>query len=343
MSDPIAHSLAELLPGWEAMRRDYIESGIPGLLVIRADPSVVLFVDAAAIRIGARFAVAGHSPVPTSPMDAVIITEVMIAGVRHIEVATATSDLFRNFYLLLADVAFDVVERAVDVRTALSASLTRWSALLRETVVLTEERQAGLFGELWLLRRLVDALGTSAVDAWTGYARQSHDFRLPNIELEVKTTASARRIHTINGISQLTASPNCVLHIVSLRLVDAGSGGETLPEMVSAVRVRLGGDPNALQAFNVGLAATEYRDVDAPHYPRRRKLADPAVLITVDDGCPRLTREVLDMAPARYATDRVVAVTYDVDLAGLGYVDGTPEFHAVLPAPTDAGNGDAMP
>jgi len=343
MNDTVAESLAELLPGWEAMRRDYIESGVPGLLVIRAEPSVVLFVDAAAVRIGARFAVSGQSPVPTSPMDAVTITEIMVAGVRQIEVATATSDLFRNFYLLLADVAFDVVERAVDVRTALSASLARWFALLRETVVLTEERQAGLFGELWLLRRLIDAMGTSAVDAWTGYARQSHDFRLANVELEVKTTASARRIHTVNGISQLAASPNCALHIVSLRLVDAGSGGETLPDIVSAVRTRLDADPNALQVFNMGLAAAEYREVDAPHYPRRRKLADLAVLVPVEDGCPRLTRKVLDTVPIRYATDRVVAVTYDVDLTGLGFVDGTPEFHAVLPAPTDAGNGDATP
>ncbi|WP_243626115.1 PD-(D/E)XK motif protein [Phenylobacterium hankyongense] len=308
--------------------------------MIRADPAVSIFVDAAAARIGARFAITGDDPIPASPMDSVAVAEVKILGVRHLEVATTSRALFRNFYLLLTDVAFDVVGRAVDVRPALAASLVRWAALLRETVVLTEEHQAGLFGELWVLRRLVSAAGSSAVESWTGHARQSHDFRFPEVELEVKTTGSSRRIHTINGLSQLLPSPGCRLFVVSLRLVDAGSGGETLPELISNLRSLIDGDAAALKALNAGLSAVAYRDIDAPHYPRRRKLAEPASLVPVADGCPRITRDVLAAAPAIYATDLVVAATYDVDLTGLGFADGTPEFDGIIPPSRQAGSGD---
>lgn len=331
--------LTDLLPGWEALRHDYIESGVPGVLVIRARPYAALFVDAAAARLGARFAVSGRNPIPPSPTDAVTVREVMFEGSRHIEVASTTSDLFRNFYLLLADVAFDVVGRGIDVRAALLASLSRWYALLRETVVLPEQRQAGLFGELWVLKRLIEVVGASAVGSWTGYAHQSHDFRLQDVELEVKTTSSARRIHTINGIAQLSPSPDCRLYIISLRLVDAGSGGETLPSLISAIRSRLAGSDTAMAQFNLGLTATQYREIDAVHYFRRRKLADAAVLVPVEDGCPRLTREIINLLPALCAVDRIVAVTYDVDLTGLGFVDGTPEFHAVLPPFPNASPG----
>jgi hypothetical protein len=155
----------------------------------------------------------------------------------------------------------------------------------------------------------------------------------------VKTTSSARRIHTINGISQLLPSPNCSLYILSCRLVDAGSGGETLPDLVSTVRAKLAEDSISLAQFNDGLIASQYRDVAANHYPRRRKFADPPVLVPIEDGCPRLTREIFALLPKSYASDRVVSVTYDVDLTGLGFIDGTLEFHAVLPPLPNAAPG----
>lgn len=321
------------LPGWDAILRDYIESGVPGLLVIRPDPSAVLFIDAAATRIGARFAASDNEPPPLSPLDSISVANVAIDGCRYIEVATSTAALFRNFYLLIADVIADVVGEGADVRSALAASLTRWHALLREAAVLTIERQVGLFGELWLLRRLVDVLGPSAVEAWTGPERQSHDFRLMATEIEVKTTVGARRVHTISGLTQLIPSPGCALFIASLRLEDGGAGGETLPDAVAAVRGRLGGHEDARHRFDAGLDAVGYRDVDAAYYSRRRRLADAPVIVPVEDGCPRLTLESLERLPASYATDRVVSVSYEIDVTGLGFVDNTAEFLAVLPAP----------
>jgi hypothetical protein len=96
------------------------------------------------------------------------------------------------------------VARAV---LALESSLALWRALLQTSALLSEEKQVGLAGELWLLERLLRGLGPRALDAWVGPGGQSHDFRLGDFEFEVKATSGTRRVHMINGLNQSLGTP----------------------------------------------------------------------------------------------------------------------------------------
>jgi hypothetical protein len=321
-----------LVPDWEAFERDYVSSGIPYAIVVRSEPQAAVFVDQGAARLGLRFRRTGEAAwTGPDPLLEVRIAEVVVGGAHFLEMWTDARDLFRNFYELATEVVAEVVLREVDPVSALTSAVARWETLLARPNLLSEEAQAGLVGELWLLERLISAHGTSAVDAWVGPDRHAHDFRIGEVEFEVKTTSGARRVHTINGTAQLQPSTGSVLYLVSLKLTDAGSGGRTISEMVAAIEQLVSNDQVRMASFRTKLQAIRYRDIDAAHYPRRRKLRDRAALILVCDGVPRLTPEGLSAVDARFAPERVERITYDINVEGLGVDDGSAEFLEVIP------------
>ena len=330
MTDPTARP-ETLIPAWETLRSDYVDTGIPGVCVVRAEPKIDIFVDGGGTRLGAILAFPESGPLPISPLTEIAVTETRVGGVRCLRVSTDAALLFGTFYLVLNDIIRTVVEDGYSATAALEASLARFDALLRTASLLSDERQIGLFGELWLLERLLPHLGEQALDAWVGPARQTHDFRIDRVELEVKTTSGSRRVHTINGFGQLAPSADCRLFLVSLRVVAAGSGGTTLPEAVVGLAAALAPFPGAGTRFGRMLEAIGYRDTEAGHYRRRWRFADDARLIAVDDGCPRLTRSALDDLPAGFAAGLIRNANYEIDVEGLGVADGMPDFTAVLP------------
>ncbi|MGQ0589133.1 MAG: PD-(D/E)XK motif protein [Sphingosinicella sp.] len=324
-----------LLPDWEAFERDYVSSGIPHIIVVRTEPQAALYLDPSAGRLGVRFRRTSEPRwAGADPLIEVRIAEVAIDGARHLEVWTDARGLYRNFYGLAVEVLSAVAEDGEDPVSALSSAVARWDALLARPSLLTDEAQAGLFGELWLLDRLTESKGSDGLYAWVGPGGHAHDFRLGTAEIEVKTTSGQARVHMINGASQLQPSPDSTLFLLSLKLTDAGSGGLSLPEAVSALSARFASDPGAPAIFRGHLDKLGYRDADAAHYPRRRKLRDEAVLIEITDGVPRLTPEALGEVDTRFAPERVGLLSYQIDVTGLGVPDGTPEFEAVIPQPS---------
>jgi len=320
-----------LIPAWETLRSDYVDTGIPGVCVVRLDPKIDIFVDGGGTRLGAVLAFPESGPLPVSPLTEIAVTETRVGGIRCLRVSTDASLLFGTFYLVLADIIRTIVEEGCSPTAALDASLARFETLLRTASLLSDERQVGLFGELWLLDRLIPHLGAEALDAWVGPTRQTHDFRLDGVEFEVKTTSGSRRVHTINGFGQLDPSADCRLFLVSLRIVTAGSGGSTLPETVARLTMAFSAFPGAAKRFGQILESLGYRETEAVHYRRRWRFADDARLVAVDDGCPRLTRSALDLLPTGFAAALVRNAAYEIDVEGLGVTDGTPDFTVVLP------------
>ena len=318
-----------LLPGWDIVRRDYIEPGLPGRVVVRETPKVELFVDAGGMRFGADFELSAGSVVPPSPFTDIEIAEVRLDSARCVEISTTAASLFGTFYLFAVDTARAVIERSVPPIEAVNGSLAHWRALLQTSTLLSDEKQLGLAGELWLLERLLARMGRAAIDAWVGPGSQSHDFRLGPIEFEVKATSGARRIHMINGLHQLAPTIDSALYLLSLRFIDAGSGGETLGETVTRIGASL--SPGDRQPYEDKLRAAGFRTDDAVHYSRRRRVADKPRLIPIVDGVPRLTAAALAALPAAFSTAGISDVSYRVDVEGMGFEEGTPEFAAVLP------------
>lgn len=322
-------TITTVLPSWEDLRRDYIDTGLPHRLVVRADPGLHVFTDAGAARLGTRFELSSDaSAAQPSVFQEITVTDVCTDGRRWLEVSTANSSLFESFYRLMEQVVASVLDGA-PAHAALARALELWDTLVAQIALLSEERQAGLFGELLFLARLLSASVPNAVAAWVGPERQAHDFRVGDVEFEVKTTSSAKRIHTINGLGQLTPSSGCSLYLISLQTADAGTGGETLPELIDRLRAVV--KQADLKAFEARLQASGYVESHRAHYRRRRRLRSEMALIPVQDGTPRLTADALSALPSAFATERISRLVYDVDVTGLGFQDQSPQFFAVVP------------
>ncbi|MDE3819751.1 PD-(D/E)XK motif protein [Sinorhizobium meliloti] len=315
---------------WQRFERDYLVSGIPHRIVLRTVPRIELYVDDG--ELGARFAIAhGFDGQLSAMFPEIHLREIVIHGEKFVEFSTDKHRLFSSFFSLLREITADVIDRAMSPTEAVRAAIDRWEALLAREGLLSDEKQTGLFGELWLLKRLISTMGENALSTWVGPLRQAHDFRIGDNEFEVKTTSSAERKHRINGLGQLSPSLGCKLYILSVRLTNAGTGGETLPELVESLTETLNQWPGATEKFGSLLARIGYDSRDEPLYASRRRLREGPILIPVVDGVPRLTDEAVMSLDPRFSPSRVSHIVYDIDVTGLGYPDGSQIFSDLLP------------
>ncbi|MBZ9654015.1 PD-(D/E)XK motif protein [Phyllobacterium lublinensis] len=296
-------------------------------------PRVELFVELNAAAIGARFATTDAFDDRLKVLlQEIHLNEVIIHGQRFIELSAVKRSLYRSFFSLVGEIANDVINKAMTPADAITAAVGRWDALLLRQSILSDESQMGLFGEIWLLRRLIGSMGHHALTAWVGPLNQAHDFRVGDNEFEVKTTSSVDRIHRINGAGQLVPSLGCSLHLVSIQVAKAGSGGESLPEAVSSVETSLSEWPKESDRFRSLLDKVGYDFRDEALYDVRRRLRHQPMLIPILDGVPRLTHEAINELDSRYSPHRISHVVYDIDVSGLGYPDDSPEFLQLIPA-----------
>lgn len=326
MSDPSTDNFDGLLPDWSHIEAQYLRPGLPGVIVVRQVPPIRLFTDDGGERFGIQFADAAAVPLSRSAVET---REVLIDGRRHLELAIDKPALYRTFYLLAGVISSAVVNDGQGVEVAVESALAEWRALLQEDRVLSEERQIGLFGELWALDRLLAAGALTDARAWTGPDQEVQDLRLGHADVEVKTTTGGRRVHTVTSLGQLEPSPGIPLYLLSIRLQDGGLGGVSLPHLADGIAARLGSAEAA--SYRERLRQAGYLHEDREHYGAVRRLADAPRLIPVDDGCPRLDSPAIAAVPATYAPDRILSVVYRIDVDGLGAPDGSPGFHNVFP------------
>lgn len=323
-----------MLPPWEEVLRDYIEPGLPHRLVVRTKPGLHVFTDSSAARLGARFELSAYAPAaPTSKLQQIVVSDVSAENRRWLEISTCAPRLYESFYRLITQITTAVVA-GMAPHSALEQAVGLWDNLVEEISIFSEERQAGLFGELLFLERLLLNGTNGAVASWVGPDRQPHDFRLGVFEFEVKTTSGTKRVHTINGLGQLQPSVDCALYLISMQITDAGTGGRSLPELADALRSVV---PEAdKKQYDQRLALSGYIARHAPHYGRRRRLRSDIAMILVEDGVPRLTAAGLSVLPPGFAPERIANVVYDIEVSGLGVADGSEQFLAIIPPAADA-------
>ncbi|MFC8921997.1 PD-(D/E)XK motif protein [Cellulosimicrobium sp. NPDC057127] len=187
----------------------------------------------------------------------------------------------------------------------------RWRSLFdRPAGVLSDEAAAGLYGELLVLRRLLEA-DASAHLCWAGPHGARHDFRLEDLDVEVKATSLTEgRTVRIHGLDQLEASEDRRLLLAVIQLEDRRrtGGGTTLLDLAKDVLAFSDDEAAVLSLLaSVGyvLGAVESNDSRAWTVTDER-------WYDVDDAFPRLTRAAL--AAARIS-DAIRDVDYCVDLA----------------------------
>lgn len=114
------------------------------------------------------------------------------------------------------------------------------------------KEQAGLYGELYLLERLLDEFPTEhfpVVKAWKGPLGSYHDFQFKKGSVEVKTTREKNPVQVIIGNEkQLNHAGSQGLWLNAYSLVDA-VGGDTLHKIISRIETKLESNLEAKRKF----------------------------------------------------------------------------------------------
>jgi len=183
--------------------------------------------------------------------------------------------------------------------------------------VLSQEAEAGLFGEMVVLKSLFEegVPAITALDAWRGPLDGLQDFLIGSGAIEVKTTLSAKGFPaTVNSLEQLDETLRRPLYVAGVRLT-LGGAGATLSEFADEICELLKGQPSALGLFESRLVRAGYLRGLAHKYVRRFTHSGTAVL-PVDGDFPRLTRMNvgLGVRKARYEIDLDLSGVTDVGL-----------------------------
>lgn len=268
-----------VLPGSE--RDIFLAVGHPSgerMLVLKVEPAALTAV----------------TDLPSTRVVRTTVVEVD-ASRSEVRVSLAAPEMLRVFAPFVEDVA-RFASREPDDPGALRAFATRfahWRRLLagEGSGGLGRERAQGLWGELWVMERVLRPLwGDGAVDAWTGADADDKDFRRGALAVEVKTTrADAPHLVRINGAHQLEAPQGAQLLLLAVLEVDSHEGGtgETLNDAVRAARTSAGG--SALDRLEEKLAAYGYRDEDAALYRSVHYSLRACAWHDVRPGFPRIT------------------------------------------------------
>jgi Putative PD-(D/E)XK family member, (DUF4420) len=176
---------------------------------------------------------------------------------------------------------------------SLRKRLSIWHAFFqRGANGLSAQQQRGLFGEVWCLQNLlIKAWGAErAVDSWQGPYGAAHDFRGPEVALEVKATLmEAASAMKISNEHQLASDAVRRLFLCQVVLALHEAGQKSLPDLVREVSSQLGQvDPTVMAEFEDRLQASGYLHLEAAKYPERYSVPSYA-LYRVIEGFPRLT------------------------------------------------------
>lgn len=316
---------------WENFRENFIEPGDPAAHMVDGHPRCEFFVDSRSQRMGLRVAIRDSSEVAELPYQHITTNLVQSGGSLCAEVSCDVQSLFEPFYAMIVSVADLVQLHEYSPTSALQESAQKFFSLLSAHSLLSEEKQIGLWCELWVLDKLVSFRGVDAVQSWIGPLKEPHDFRLDNVELEVKGTRSRKRSHLISSEDQLLASEESDLYLVSLQLaLAAGDGAFGLADRVGLIADRLAGAPAMLSLFESLLAEAEYNRLHERFYYSSYRLRTRPTLVPVTGEIPRITTELLRDTLGPDKSARLSDIKFRLDVTDLGFEEESKQFQSKL-------------
>ncbi len=176
--------------------------------------------------------------------------------------------------------------------------LQQWQSFLKKghPVILGEEAQRGLYGELDFLRQYaIPNLGPEvALASWLGPRNYPQDFRLGNIAIEVKTSiAKQHQKIFITSERQLDESGEGVIYLYHLSLEMRQGSGESLPEVILRIRDLLHDHPVSAEVFETLLFEAGYLDLNSSYYEKTGYIKRETNFFKVAEAFPRITEKDL--------------------------------------------------
>lgn len=156
---------------------------------------------------------------------------------------------------------------------------------------LTPEEQRGLFGELFLLKKLLLSFEQTGfvLSSWVGVEKQIRDFQYNNWGIEVKTTHgnNHQKIH-ISSERQLDTSNLEHLFLFHLSMESRLNSGETLNSMVDSIKLILESDFVSLNKFNNKLFEAGYFENHRDNYSDTGYFIRKEAFYKVENEFPRI-------------------------------------------------------
>ena len=212
------------------------------------------------------------------------------------EVALVLTDTeHRDIFDLLVQDLVDAAEQPLNEAEGLRNFLARfsdWQQLLRKLGPqgLSREGQQGLWGELWILRDVVAPVTglCDAIQGWRGPMGGDQDFQLGHLCVEVKTsTASTLDRLEISSERQLEVPADVGLLLIALSLDARPDHGETLPDMVQALRSDAS-ELGCLRVLDARLELLGYQHGHAASYEDVGYEVRSFAPFQVEEGFPRI-------------------------------------------------------
>ena len=299
---------------------------------ISSSPQIEIFGDGVRGKIGIWLEISAESQIPDQlrRLSFISIRPISKRGKELLEVSCLDPELNRQFYFFAVALADRIVHSGESPIEAFTEELESFASLASEKSLLSIEKQIGLIGELLILEQIIRNDGPAGIQAWVGPTGDPHDFRMRDLEFEVKTTSGTRRIHRISNLTQLMPSPHSSLFVVSVVLGPAGKdNGFSLATKVEDLRELLKPHAENLKVFERYLQSVGYKSKFHAHYSRAFSLRRPLAIIPVNSLFPVVTVSTLSRALGEMA-HRIDHLEYDVNVEGLESEEGSSSYSAVI-------------
>jgi len=242
--------------------------------------------------------------------------ETEVDGIRDVAVIRIhVADNVAGAYALLTAIADCIQTDGYPLALAVARGLERFKEVLARAGGLSVQAEVGLFGEVMFLAFLARLGGAgAALDAWQGPLSEEHDFVLPQLHVEVKTTTSERRRHVVGALDQLAPTRELPLYLLSIQLTRASpETGQSLPGLITNVQSSFGGFAREL---DVRLQQQGWYSEDSGLYRTFWMLRTKPTSYLVDEDFPSLTSARLrDVIPN---LGMIADVSYSVDVTDFG-------------------------
>ena len=254
-------------------------------------------------------------------------------NLKLFRVSSRNQDIFREFYDFLVEVLERIQRDGEDALEAVNGAWSAWGKLLNRQSILSRDKQVGLIGELWCLRRIYEARGLDfALNAWHRKENSEHDFSFEDFDIEAKSTITEDRVHVIGSLMQLESTEPRELFLLSIQLTSApahANGSLSLRSMVAEFE-SFCNSAQKLEQFRNRLSNAGW---DANHqvfYESTFVHRSEPRLVLIDDNSPRLVTKLLNHLPED-CRPRIGQVVYRASFDGLGHGESTDFFQQYLP------------
>lgn len=192
---------------------------------------------------------------------------------------------------LITSIATETNERKL-VKEILNR-FEKWKSLFNKIGLqgLTPEEQRGLFGELYFLRKYLQANTNhlEIVNTWIGTEKQVRDFQSGTWAVEVKTTHgnNHQKVH-ISSERQLDTTNLTDLFLYHISLEQMQNSGETLNDIVDSVIAILETDALAANKFKSKIYEVGYFELQRSLYDVAGYFIRQDIFYKVENDFPRI-------------------------------------------------------